>query len=186
MSFNVRIVIRVDSSIQMGSGHIMRCLTLANALRKKGAILTFICREHPGHLFDLIETSGYQLIRLSAPKFLSSGNLSSSQMLGVSQKEDAQETMSRMKAIGYCDWLIVDHYSLDIVWESAMRSAVKTIMIIDDLANRRHDYDLLLDQNYYRNLNDRYDGLVPVDCLNLLLHSQFASPGQDRIYKSLA
>ena len=49
-----------------------------------------------------------------------------------------------------------------------MRSAAKKIMIIDDLANRRHDCDLLLDQNYYRNLNDRYDGLVPVDCLKLL------------------
>jgi UDP-2,4-diacetamido-2,4,6-trideoxy-beta-L-altropyranose hydrolase len=63
---------------------------------------------------------------------------------------------------------VVDHYALDAIWESVLRTASKKIMVIDDLANRQHDCDLLLDQNYYINLEQRYKGLVPEHCITLL------------------
>ncbi len=65
------------------------------------------------------------------------------------------------------DWLIIDHYGIDASWESSLRKFVKKIMIIDDLANRRHDCDILLDQNYGRK-GSRYNGLIPEHCIQLL------------------
>jgi len=60
--------------------------------------------------------------------------------------------------------LVVDHYGLDYRWETMLRSCVDKILIIDDLANRRHECDFLLDQNLYEDLESRYDGLVPENC----------------------
>ncbi len=64
--------------------------------------------------------------------------------------------------------LVVDSYALDSKWEKYLRPYVNKIMVVDDLANRPHDCDLLLDQNYYKNLENRYDGLVPSHCRKLL------------------
>lgn len=67
-----------------------------------------------------------------------------------------------------CDWLVVDNYSLDEKWERAQRPRAAKIAAIDDLADRRHDCDLLLDQNYFPHAAQRYDGLVPERCRRLL------------------
>ena len=79
--------------------------------------------------------------------------------LGVDWKTDAAQTR---QALGNepVDWLIVDHYALDFRWESALRSFCKRMMVIDDLADRNHHCDLLLDHNY-GSFTKRYAGLVP-------------------------
>jgi len=82
--------------------------------------------------------------------------------------DDAAQTKAALTDSARTDWLIVDHYGLDRSWESAMRPFVRRIMVIDDLADRPHDCDVLLDQNYYKNLEHRYEGLVPEHCLKLL------------------
>lgn len=51
-------VFRCDASLQMGSGHVMRDLTLADELRRNGAEISFVCREHPGNLIDFIRGKG--------------------------------------------------------------------------------------------------------------------------------
>ncbi len=163
-----RILIRTDASIQMGSGHVMRCLTLANALHERGAEITFVCREHPGQMFGLIESAGHRLIRLSPLTLPSARKLAHSHWLGVSQEEDANQTLASLKEIGGCDWLIVDHYALDAEWETAMRPYTRHIMVIDDLADRKHDCDVLLDQNLHQDMQERYDDLVPPSCTKLL------------------
>jgi len=66
------------------------------------------------------------------------------------------------------DLCIIDHYGIDESWERAIRPFVKKIMVIDDLANRRHDCDILLDQNVVPYFENRYDKLVPIDCVKLL------------------
>ena len=66
------------------------------------------------------------------------------------------------------DWLIVDHYGLDADWEKALRPWVGRILVIDDLANRRHDCDLLLDQNYASDATKRYQDLLPAHARPLL------------------
>lgn len=167
----MKIAVRSDASFMIGSGHVMRCLTLANALREHGADITFICREHEGHLCDLITSSQHRLLRLtpSAKVATNEIGLAHASWLGATQEEDAKETAEILKSIGRIDWLIIDHYALDIKWESALRSSTERIMVIDDLADRTHDCDLLLDQNLHGvEMQSRYEKLVPGYCKKLL------------------
>ncbi len=164
----MKVLIRTDASVEIGSGHLMRCLTLADELHDKGAEVTFVCREHPGHLFDLIETSSHRLIRLPPPTSSTGGKLAHAQWLGVTQEEDAHQTAEALKVVGRLDWLIVDHYALDVEWEIAMRAYAERIMVIDDLADRKHDCDVLLDQNLHGDMESRYENKVSPRCTKLL------------------
>ena len=161
------VAIRVDSSERIGSGHLMRCLTLAERLRKDGADVHFISRDLAGSLHRLVEEHGFPLHLL--PQHEEDPNRTGyAAWLTVSQEVDAEETgeiLSRMQPVGR---LVVDSYALDAVWEKRLRPLVREIFVIDDLANRRHDCDMLLDQNYYREMRHRYDGLVPPHCKLLL------------------
>jgi len=161
----MKIIVRTDASIKMGSGHVMRCLTLAEALKNQGAQVEFICREHNGSLISLINDKGFYVYGFSINHQESYKSKHSSRAR-VTWKEDAENTFRILKEIE-ADWLIVDHYDLGIQWEQSLRSLVKKIMVIDDLANRQHDCDVLLDQNLYLKLN-RYEGLIPSNCLQLI------------------
>ena len=86
---------------------------------------------------------------------------------------DAEETAEVLRAIRPVSRLVVDSYALDASWEQKMRPLASEIFVIDDLANRRHDCDFLLDQNFYRDLQHRYDDLVPEKC-KLLLGPRYA------------
>lgn len=170
----MKIAIRTDASLYMGTGHLMRCLTLADEVRREGHMVTFICRELPGNLCELIEKKGYHVYRLpfqDKDKNRIQTVQDVSTWLGATWREDAEQTISVLQEISIeskIDWLVVDHYALDIQWEHKLRPFVKRIMVIDDLANRRHDCDLLLDQNLYENMEQRYMGLVPETCKLLL------------------
>lgn len=142
----------------------MRCLTLADALREQGAECQFVCREHDGHLMDHIQSRGYVAHALPRPHVRESleSDLAHAHWLGVDWQTDADQTHQALGSEAL-DWLIVDHYALDHRWESALRPSCKRIMVIDDLADRQHDCDVLLDQNY-GSFSERYRGLVPADC----------------------
>lgn len=96
-----------------------------------------------------------------------SGNTHES-WLEVLWERDAEETSQAIQSLGKIDWLIVDHYALDQRWEKALRQMAKNILVIDDLADRAHDCDLLLDQTFISNPATRYKNLVPPDCALLL------------------
>jgi UDP-2,4-diacetamido-2,4,6-trideoxy-beta-L-altropyranose hydrolase len=143
----MRVAIRADASLRMGTGHVMRCLALADTLRGRGASVSFLCRQHDGHLCDLIESQGFAVSRLAA----SDG----------SWQTDADQCCAEIGRMGTAvDLLIVDHYALDKLWEQALRPLVRRILVIDDLANRPHDCDLLLDQNLHDSPESRYLGLI--------------------------
>lgn len=164
------IAFRTDASVQIGSGHVMRCLTLADELRQRGADLRFVCREHPGNLIDLIAAKGYPVARLPQAEtgyIAATEDVGHAAWLGVSWEDDAAETIAAISE-SKPDWLIVDHYALDHRWEEVLRPHVGKIMVIDDLADRRHDCDVLLDQNLYQEMEIRYDNLVPTVCQKLL------------------
>lgn len=150
----MKVAFRADASVGIGSGHVMRCLTLAGELKEAGAQIIFICRECEGNLCDLIEKQGIPVARIS-------GELQS-------WEADAFQSLEALKKYGKADWLVVDHYSLDHRWEAGIRNAAEKIMVIDDLADRIHDNDLLLDQNLYEDLENRYNGLAPPHCIKLL------------------
>lgn len=147
----MQVAFRADASVSLGAGHVMRCLALADELRRQGATTQFICREHPGHLCDLIEAKGHALSRLPAAP--------------ADSRSDAEQSTA---AVAAADWLVVDHYGLDAGWESALRARTRRILAIDDLADRRHDCDLLLDQNLQAETHARYPALLPAGCRRLL------------------
>ena len=167
----MNIVIRTDASIKMGSGHVMRCLTLAESLREQGASVMFVSRKHDGNLNQIISEKGFQVKVLNQPlpskKRTAEGKDIYMDWLGVSEKQDAEDTIS---VIGNNkpNWLIIDHYSLGEKWEKELRPIVENIFVIDDIANRQHDCDILLDQNWFENMDNRYDGLVAAKCTKLL------------------
>lgn len=167
----MNVAIRCDASREIGTGHVMRCLTLADQLHDKGAGVTFICREHVGNINDVIEKHGFSVHRLPFIDTPSDKDFESeyARWLAVSTEKDIQDTLSWLrKQECSVDWLVVDHYGLDDQWEQKLRPFVGRIMVIDDLANRRHDCDLLLDQSFFEDSKDRYDGLVPDTCCMLL------------------
>lgn len=182
----MHIVFRVDASIQIGSGHVMRCLTLANALKNEWVDCTFICREHNGNMLTFIQSKGHRAVALptkeTKPILAKQHPCQKYQSwLDTTVDEDAQQTIKAIQSqtTDEPEWLIIDHYALDDVWEKLLRPYCKKIMVIDDLADRQHDCDLLLDQTFGRDELD-YQALVPEHCTILtgsyyaLLRPEFA------------
>jgi UDP-2,4-diacetamido-2,4,6-trideoxy-beta-L-altropyranose hydrolase len=181
----VKVIFRTDASVEIGVGHVMRCLTLADALRSNGADCKFICCEHKGNLIEQIRQRGHVAVSLPinlsnlANNNVKDGDvLNHTSWLGNDWATDAAQTKV-IASEAWVDWLIVDHYALDIRWEESLRPSCRKIMVIDDLADRPHDCDLLLDQNLGRITSD-YSSLVPNDCIVLagpyyaLLRPEFA------------
>lgn len=181
----MNITIRVDSSSQIGTGHVVRCLTLAEELRQAGCNVSFLSQNLTGDSQDAIKARCFTVSHVPAPNRGSpdrvlEGNIADTRLLGADWKYDAESVIKALTATQTpMDWLIVDHYALDARWERLMRPFAKHIMVIDDLANRPHDCDILLDQTY-GTCDSRYERLVPPHCHRLLgtkftlLRPQFA------------
>lgn len=160
----MNVCFRADASLTIGSGHVMRCLTLADALRMQGIQSHFICREHPGNLTGLIQQRGYPVFALpqgttNDSEAAQSSGLAHAGWLGCSMQADAAQTSPILERIRP-DWLIVDHYGLDARWQDRLRALYGRLLVIDDLADRQHRCDILLDQNLGRSAAD-YAALVP-------------------------
>jgi UDP-2,4-diacetamido-2,4,6-trideoxy-beta-L-altropyranose hydrolase len=160
----MKVAFRADASVEIGTGHVMRCLTLADRLREEGVSTHFLCRPLDGHLEELITARGHGLTWLPVRANLA---------------QDAKDTLKALAEDTRWDWLVVDHYGLDATWEKRIRGVARKVMVIDDLADRAHYCDLLLDQNLQD--DGRYVGLIPETCLTLigpryaLLRPQFAA-----------
>jgi UDP-2,4-diacetamido-2,4,6-trideoxy-beta-L-altropyranose hydrolase len=156
----VIIAFRTDASLQIGTGHVMRCLTLADGLRERGARSIFICRPHAGHLLDLIKQRGHTALALAPAEHLltAPADPQHAHWLGTSWYSDAAQTLDVL-GDQVLDWLVVDHYAIDWRWEDAMRPCTRRILAIDDLADRPHACDMLLDQNLGRQA-EHYGGLL--------------------------
>ena len=171
---------RADASATIGSGHVMRCMTLADLVLSFGQVTHFLCRSLPQSLREFLLSKGHAVTMLpGSTQSATSGKLAHSAWLGVDQSDDAKDCID---AIGdqSPDWIVVDHYGLDIEWESLLRPHCDQLLVIDDLADRKHDCDVLLDQNLGRSSDD-YTGLVSDHCLLLigpkhaLLRPEFAA-----------
>ncbi|MDN4492219.1 UDP-2,4-diacetamido-2,4,6-trideoxy-beta-L-altropyranose hydrolase [Ureibacillus aquaedulcis] len=127
-------IIRTDASTNIGSGHVMRCLTIAKNLEKQNVDVIFWMKDLPGHLINYVQQEGF-------------------------------ETINRAEK---AELYLIDHYNIDEEWEKDHRQYTDKIVVIDDLANRPHDCDLILDQNFLPNFESRYDELVPKHCIRLL------------------
>lgn len=166
----MKIVFRVDSSGLIGSGHFFRCKTLATELRKKGVDIHFVVRDLDGNLSSVLQEDAFRVSLLTAPEELTENNGVKNQYsswLTVSQRTDALETINVLDDLKY-DWLIIDHYSLDIEWEMILKPYVKKILVIDDLQGKRHYCDLFLNQNFSLPGEDRFGSDLPEHAIKIL------------------
>ena len=148
-------VIRVDSSSEIGMGHLARCLALANYLVKLKANIIFICRDHYGSAHELILKQKFRLHLLNGKEDLVISS-KPSDWLGCSQLQDASESSVFIDKYPGAH-VIVDHYGLDYLWESNIKCDSMTV--IDDLANRPHHCSLLIDQSLQNTKLD-YEKLI--------------------------
>ena len=170
----MKILFRADASIQIGSGHIMRCMVLAEELKNQEADCTFVCRDNQGNLIKQIQDRGFSVssIECRSPTgtledFDEAINSRTQNSTCLNERFDAEQTIASVSR-QYFDWIVVDHYDLSEDWEVAVKPICSRLMVIDDLANRSHNCDLLLDQNYYKNSDERYQDLLPTHCVCLL------------------
>lgn len=156
----VRFFIRADSAERIGIGHIMRCLALCEVLEHRAKEIVFLCAEISEPLSSLIVLRGYKVLRLFSP-------------YEIGSLEDAEYTIQHLfQEFGSAplqeDYLIIDHYGIDAVWESVMMRYLARVLVIDDLANRPHNCHLLLDSNHYDDMETRYNKLVSANTIQLL------------------
>lgn len=154
----LRVVFRADASTRTGQGHVMRCLALADYLRNNGAACSFISARLPGNLIDTVRHKGFRVDEI-AP---------------FDRSDWMKDALASTAVLGNesIDWIVVDHYGLDGQWESVLKQHTDYLMVIDDLADRRHTCDLLLDQNPGRMPQD-YQALIDPRC-ELLIGPSFA------------
>ena len=174
----MNIAFRADSSYKMGSGHIMRSLVLADTFKAQGHDIIFISRLLDGNLINIVRDRGFEVITLG--DYPKTDNTSDTDWLGVSQKDDAKDTIEELKG-RIVDTLFVDHYNLDSKWETLIKPYVGSIAVIDDLANRKHNCDFLIDHNFRNDNSNCYEPLVSSSC-KTLLGLQFAI---QRAYKKI-
>lgn len=156
-----RVAIRAAVGADIGLGHVMRCLALARALRAAGVEPLFIGPEPAGRVRALLERAEIPWHCYSAGSDV------------AHQAADAQEAIRILRRVGEVALVVVDDYSLDFRWEQPVAATGSRVLVIDDLANRQHDCDLLLDQNFLPDMSSRYDGVVAPRC-RLLLGPQWA------------
>lgn len=172
----LHVALRVDASLEIGTGHVYRCLTLAKKLRQHGYQVLFICRVLPGNLIELIMSENFMVLSLSQEMLSIPNNrhCTYGNWLGVEYGREIELVMDAVD--GYLsqvhrpslDWMIVDHYGIDADWHIKMRGRCRRILQIDDLADRVFSCDILLDQNFYPEMKRRYQSLSPPDSVSLL------------------
>lgn len=161
------IVFRVDAANHIGTGHLQRCITLAKELQKTGYQIIFVMIPFDLSFINLVKKESINVITMSAPLLESIKTDDSATWLGRTQEDDAKDFLAVTRHIDF-SWCIVDHYSIDYKWQKLVRKNISKIFVIDDLANRKHECDILLDQNYWSNFLTRYDPLINNNCLRLL------------------
>ena len=153
-------VIRADAGSHVGGGHILRCLSIAFELHREGwSVALVTIRETDDALDGLI------------PDWV--------EKVFLKPEETCDPHAMRDAVPSGCRLLIVDHYDLDESYESSLRGWAEQILVVDDLANRPHNCDFLVDHTYGRDRDD-YKKSVPPHCTlmcgsdYMLLRSEFA------------
>jgi len=149
----MRVVIRADASVWIGSGHIMRCLVLADALKSLGHEVIFACLPLEGNLFSIIEQRGFPISQLSLPEnpIAIQHDADYSAWLQRPQEQDAADFISN---INHADLVVTDHYAIDHVWQDKVREALQCKLVALDDLRRSHSADLVIDQTLGRKSND--------------------------------
>lgn len=175
----MKALFRTDASLQIGAGHVFRCLTLAKLMRARGFRVEFLCRSDDGNMSEFIRSAGFVChevnTRTGQKKPANETNTTTEKdslpAYEFSEINDALSCRPILRRL-MPDWLIIDHYSIGTCWEREMAGSYDKLLVIDDLANREHLCDLLLDQTFGRK-PEHYAGLVTGQC-ELLCGANYA------------
>jgi UDP-2,4-diacetamido-2,4,6-trideoxy-beta-L-altropyranose hydrolase len=153
------IALRADASLESGTGHVMRCLSLAAALRDVGTRTCLVSRRLGVDVRALAQRYDIELLELPAPQagFVpGAGDPRHASWAGVTTANDAEETAATLQGRAL-SWVIVDHYAFDARWHRALRAALGVkIAVVDDLADRHVEADLLVDHNLAADHAEKY------------------------------
>ncbi len=159
----MKVAIRVDASAKIGTGHLRRSLSLAQALRKLGAKVRFVTRDLGIDSMALIAEQGFEdTIVLPAPAktFVPDPAVPHSTWAEVAVERDVAETADALHAFAP-DWVVLDSYAFDARWHGGVREALGCrIAQIDDVPDRRTAPDLLIDHTYTPDHRAKY-----ADCM---------------------
>lgn len=185
----MNILFRVDASNIIGTGHVYRCLNLAQ-LYKKNNNIYFISKNHNFNLNENIkEKFTCYTIDLKNPDKV---NLNIDSWLGEDYKNDVNKTISVIINNNLkIDWLIIDHYAIDEKWEKIIKKYVKNICVIDDFTNRKHDCNILINQQINNDDIIKYKDILNNDCKiltgndYLFFHERYYSLNMNKKINSL-
>jgi len=152
----MRVAIRTDASRRIGTGHLRRCQSVAEALRREGAEVVFVCRRHDeisgladGDVLWLPHADGY------TP---SPGDPPHAAWAECVWEHDAVETIAALQGQSI-DWFVIDHYAFDARWHERVAVALGCrIAAIDDLADRPLAANVVIDQNLHPDHAAKYAG----------------------------
>ncbi|MBE20306.1 MAG: UDP-2,4-diacetamido-2,4,6-trideoxy-beta-L-altropyranose hydrolase [Gammaproteobacteria bacterium] len=155
----MKVVFRVDSSLKIGAGHLMRCFALAEEFKNRGFQTCFISENNLPNLQELLASNGHSVI-----------DISHSNQKKLNTEEDANRTIDYLIDLS-AEILILDHYELGNEWQESVKSRLSRLVVIDDIPGRKLVCDILLDQNLGRE-KDHYLPFLQ-DKTKLLMGSRF-------------
>lgn len=166
MGHSVRMLIRADSAEHIGTGHIMRCLTLAKLLYKRGVSITFISKPHKGHCLDEVRAAGFKVIELpvTEPAKYEGSWCPHAKWLGGTELNDAEMSLAALQQVTLSERVIVvvDHFSLTSQWHDTVKEALNAkVVVIDGLADRALQCDVLIDPNLVLDAQKKWGGKIP-------------------------
>ena len=156
----MKVVFRVDASVWIGSGHVMRCLVLAEALKRVAYEVSFACLPQQGDMISYIKQRGHHVTKLTpvSPPMTPTDD---ADYLGWLQRSVEQDALDFVKQVIKADVVVTDHYAIDATWQGIVKQAlICRLVAIDDL-NRVHDADCIIDQTLGRKVED-YPGNATV------------------------
>lgn len=183
----MQVVFRVDASLLIGSGHVMRCLVLADALQQQGYQIIFACTELEGDMRGYIAERGFKLLTLAAPKTYLQPRHEADYAAWL-QKTPEQDAYDFVAAVKSADLVITDHYNIAACWQRIVVARLGCyLMAIDDLA-RCHQADLILDQTLGRDASDYASSKswILAGSQYALLRTQFASQREAAFTKTFS
>src|SRR5262245_32867901 len=126
------LILRTDADVSIGTGHVMRCLALAQAWSDIGGVPMFVMSAGADLFGERLRAEGFDVVPLKA---------------GRATTADASETASLARDAGAA-WVVIDGYHFDSAYRNQVRENAR-IVVIDDLGQCVPRADILLNQNPY-------------------------------------
>lgn len=151
------LIIRADASVVVGTGHVMRCLALAQAWQDKGGKAIFILANKSSALENRLRSEGMQVVYL---------------LVETGSHEDANQTIDFAQKFN-AQWIVVDGYHFGAKYQKAIKDFGVKLLVFDDYGHAEHYYaDLVLNQNIAAHNEDLYCSREAYT--QLLLGTQYA------------